>query len=208
MIEYKIFNVTELMTNCIYLVDKDSGCKAVVDPGDKSDILIEQIKTDGGKLDYVLLTHGHYDHIAFAKQLADMFSAKIVTGRECNRFLSDSMLNLSENHDIDIPPFSADILLDDGDTFMLGNTEVRYISTPGHTVGCGCFILDKLLISGDTLFCESFGRTDFPTGNDDSMIASMIKLKQLEGDYTVIPGHGPLSTLKHEKKYNPIMSRV
>ena len=68
MIDYKIFNVTDLATNCVYLIDKETGCNAVVDPGAKSDKLIEQINADGGKLTYVLLTHGHYDHITFAKQ--------------------------------------------------------------------------------------------------------------------------------------------
>lgn len=208
MIEYKIYSVTQLQTNCIYLKDTKTGVNAVVDPGDKSDRLIEQINADGGKLDYVLLTHGHYDHISFAKQLADMFSAKIITGSANKEFLSSPLLNLSSYHGIKLEPFEADILLDDGDTFMLGETEVKYISTPGHTNGSGCFIMNDLLISGDTLFCESYGRTDLPTGDDRSMINSFVKLKQLEGDYTVIPGHGPKSTLEHEKKYNPLMSRV
>ena len=208
MIEYKIFNVTPLATNCTYLVDKATGCNAVTDPGDRSESLIEQIKADGGKLDYVIITHGHYDHIGFAKQLADMFSAKIVTGRATEEFFSDSNLNHSAFHDITIEPFKADILLDDGDTFMLGETKVKYITTPGHTRGCGCYIIDNLLISGDTLFCESYGRTDLPTGSNSDMYNSFKKLKQLEGDYTVIPGHGPLSTLEHEKKYNPLMSWV
>lgn len=208
MIEYKIFNVTPLKTNCTYLVDKATGCNAVTDPGDRSESLFEQIKADGGKLDYVIITHGHYDHIGFAKQLADMFSAKIVTGRATEEFFSDSNLNHSSFHDITIEPFKADVLLDDGDTFMLGETKVKYITTPGHTRGCGCYIIDNLLISGDTLFCESYGRTDLPTGSNSDMYNSFKKLKQLEGDYTVIPGHGPLSTLEHEKKYNPLMSWV
>lgn len=208
MIEYKIYNVTELATNCIYLVDKATGCNAVVDPGAKSDKLIEQINADGGKLDYVLLTHGHYDHITFAKQLADMFSAKIITGKANKDFLSNSTLNLSVFHSLNIEPFNADVYLEDGDTFSIGESKVKYISTPGHTMGCGCFITDNLLICGDTLFCESYGRTDLPTGDNGSMVNSFKKLKQLEDDYTVIPGHGPTSTLEHEKKYNPLMSRV
>ena len=208
MIEYKIYNVTELATNCIYLFDKATGCNAVVDPGAKSDKLIEKINADGGKLDFVLLTHGHYDHISFAKQLADMFSAKIITGKANEDFLTQPMLNLTAFHGLTIEPFKADVLLEDGDTFMIGETKVKYISTPGHTKGCGCFITDDLLICGDTLFCESYGRTDLPTGDNGDMVSSFKKLKQLDGNYTVIPGHGPTSTLNHEKKYNPLMSRV
>ena len=174
----------------------------------KSDKLIEQINADGGKLTYVLLTHGHYDHITFAKQLADMFGAMIITGKANAEFLSDSTLNLTAFHNINLEPFKADVYLEDGDTFMIGETKVKYISTPGHTKGCGCYITNKLLICGDTLFCESYGRTDLPTGNNNDMVNSIKKLKQLEGDYIVIPGHGPTSTLEHEKKYNPLMSRV
>ena len=208
MIDYKIFNVTDLATNCVYLIDKETGCNAVVDPGAKSDKLIEQINADGGKLTYVLLTHGHYDHITFAKQLADMFGAMIITGKANAEFLFNSTLNLTAFHNINLEPFKADVYLEDGDTFMIGKTKVKYISTPGHTKGCGCYITDKLLICGDTLFCESYGRTDLPTGNNNDMVNSIKKLKQLEGDYIVIPGHGPTSTLEHEKKYNPLMSRV
>ena len=205
MIDVKVYNVTFLATNCCYLVDKATGKSAVVDPGEKSDELIEQIEKDGGKLEYVMLTHGHYDHIGFAKQLADRFNAKIVTGEKENKFLSTPTLNLSVNHNIDLPAFSADILLNDNDSFMLGETEILYIQTPGHTSGGGCFIFDDTLISGDTLFCESYGRTDLTTGSNSDMYNSILRLKNLSGDYRVIPGHGPLSTLDHERKYNPLM---
>ncbi len=208
MINIKIYNVTVLATNCCYLVDEATGKSAVTDPGDKSDELIAQIEKDGGKLEYVMLTHGHYDHISYAKQLADRFGAKIVTGEKNNEFLQKPSLNLSIYHGEPLPKFSADILLKDNDTIMLGETEIKYITTPGHTVGCGAYIFDKTIISGDTLFCESYGRTDLPTGDYDELQNSLRKLKSLDGDYRVIPGHGELSTLEHERKYNPLMRKL
>ena len=156
MIQIKIYPVTMLATNCCYLVDEATGKCAVTDPGAKSDRLISQIEKDGGKLEYVILTHGHYDHILYARQLAERFGAKVVTGKYCDPFL----------------------------------------------------LFDDIMISGDTLFCESYGRTDLPSGNDAQMIQSLKRLKELDGDYQVIPGHGPMTTLSHERRFNPLMRRL
>lgn len=208
MIKVQIYQVTELGTNCCYLVDEATGKSAVSDPGAESRALNAQIERDGGKLEYVLLTHGHYDHICFAKQLADKYGAKIVTGEHNNEFLSDTTLSGIAVHNIPFTPFSADILLKDGETFMLGETEIKYLYTPGHTRGCGVFLFDDVMICGDVLFRESYGRTDLPTGNDFQMIASLRKLKNLDGDYQVVPGHGPLTTLSHERRWNPLMRRL
>ena len=208
MTDIKIYPVTMLGTNCVYIVDKATGKAAVADPGGRSNSLIEQIKYDGGKLEYVLLTHGHYDHIGFAKQLAEMFGAKIVTGENNDIFLSDTGLNLYEKHQLSLPTFSADIKLADGEKLMLGETEITYLYTPGHTSGCGIFLFDDVMLSGDLLFCESYGRTDLPTGDDYKMMSSLKRVKELSGDYQVIPGHGELTTLSHERKYNPLMSRL
>lgn len=205
MIKIQIYPVTMLATNCSYIVDEATGKAAVTDPGEKSEKLIEQIKKDGGKLEYVLLTHGHYDHICYAKQLAEQFGAKIVTGKANADFLTNPEYNRTGVHRIDFKPFSADILLGDGDKFKLGETEFTYLSTPGHTKGCGVFLADGVMFAGDTLFCESYGRTDLPTGSDEKMVQSLKKLKELDGDYQVIPGHGPLTTLEHERCYNPLM---
>lgn len=208
MVDIKVYHVSPVVTNCVYIVDKTTGKSAVVDAGGKNDKLIQQIKEDGGKLDYVMLTHGHYDHIMFAKQLANMFGAKIITGEENKDFLIEKNLNGTGWHDFPFEPFFADILLKDNDVFMLGETEIKYISTPGHTKGCGCFIFDDYILSGDCLFRESFGRTDLPTGNMKQLMESFKKLKNIDKDYKIIPGHGAFTTLMYEKNYNPLMERV
>lgn len=210
MIEIKSVTVGPVMTNCFLLTDDATGDMAVVDPGDESNALINEINNSSGELKFVILTHGHYDHIGYARQLSEKFSAKIICGKFTNEFLSDNYLNHSALHpDIpDIKAFTADILLNDEDTFMLGNTEIKYIHTPGHTKDSGCYIFDDCIICGDTLFRDSYGRTDLPTGNDGEMIESIRRLKNLDGDYNVYPGHGYMTTLERERKYNPLMSRV
>ena len=102
----------------------------------------------------------------------------------------------------------AAIRNEDGERFKLGETEITYLYTPGHTSGCGVYLFDDIMISGDTLFCESYGRTDLPSGNDAQMIQSLKRLKELDGDYQVIPGHGPMTTLSHERRFNPLMRRL
>lgn len=208
MIKIQLFPVTMLQTNSCYLVDEATGKSAVSDPGERSRSLEAQIEKDGGKLDYVLLTHGHYDHICYAKQLAEKFGAKIVTGRHNAPFLQDTLLNGTKRHGIPFTPFEADVLLDDGDTFFLGATEITYLYTPGHTLGCGIFLFDDIMLAGDLIFQNSYGRTDLPTGSDEQMAASLKRVKELEGDYVIIPGHGPLTKLSYERRYNPLMGRL
>ena len=205
MINLKVFNVTQLATNCCYLIDESTKKSAVTDPGDRSDELISEIEKNGSKLEYIFLTHGHFDHIGYAKQLADKFGAKIVTGKSNSKFLADPNYNLSFYYGEPLEPFNADILLSDGDVLMLGDSEIKYITTPGHTSGCGIFVFDNTIISGDALFCESYGRTDLPTGDLSTLTESLKKIKGIQGDYTIIPGHGEFTTLEHERKYNPLM---
>lgn len=208
MINIQIYPVTMLGTNCCYLVDEATGTSAVSDPGARSAALEKQIDADGGKLAYVLLTHGHYDHICYAKQLADKYGAKVVTGRHNDVFLRDGYLNGTARHGIPFTPFSADILLGDGEVFRLGETEITYLYTPGHTDGCGIFLFDDVMLAGDLIFRTSYGRTDLPTGDDLKMAQSLKRVKELDGDYQIIPGHGPLTMLSFERKLNPLMRRL
>ncbi len=208
MIKIQIYPVTMLQTNCCYLVDEATGKAAVSDPGERSVALEAQIEKDGGKLEYVLLTHGHYDHICYAKQLADKYGAKVVTGKNNDRFLSDVYLNGTKRHGLPFVPFSADIVLEDGEKFLLGETEITYLYTPGHTSGCGIFLFDEIMIAGDLIFRDSYGRTDLPSGDDYEMARSLKRVKELDGDYTIIPGHGPLTSLSHERRFNPLMGRL
>lgn len=210
MINVDIIPVGHLSTNCYIVTDLSTGRKAVVDPGYKSGELLKKIEKSGkDTFDYILLTHGHFDHIWFAEEVKALTGAKIVISVEDAPFLTDSMLNLSAGFGFrSFPKISADITLSNGDKLMLGESEFTFLSTPGHTVGSGCFVFfsDRIIFSGDTLFKLSMGRTDFVTGNPLDMQKSLKKLAGLSGDFKVFPGHGETTTLEYERKNNPYVS--
>ena len=129
---------------------------------------------------YIFLTHGHFDHISEAKKYKDMTGAKIVIGKDEEKFLSDSSLNLSAKYSRSpISPFGADVLVNDGDVIKLGNSEVKVIFTPGHTIGSVCYLIDDMIFSGYTLFRGEIGRTDLKSGNMELMKVSLKKLYEL-----------------------------
>lgn len=192
-------------TNCYLIEDEESGALAVIDPGDHSDAVISEIDRRGGKLDYILLTHGHYDHVLGVAELCERYHPTVCAAQKELLLISEPSYNLSKNHGLTIPPFTVGRPLKDGDTVTLGESEIRFLLTPGHTMGSGCYIVDDCIFSGDTLFCTSIGRTDFPTSSMRDMMKSIERLRDLDGDYRVFPGHDMFSTLNRERKYNPYM---
>lgn len=207
MITIKTFVLGDYMTNCYLLTNKQTNLSAVIDPGYESSVLLKTIKEiSNGKLQYILLTHGHFDHIGFAKVLQKETGAKLVIGEKEADFLSDPAKNLSAVPGrVKIENLTADILLSESQNIMLGNSEITFIETPGHTVGGGCYITQEHLFSGDTLMKDSMGRTDLPTGSIQQMAASLKKLYSFEKNYSVYPGHGAPTTLNYEKRYNPYL---
>ena len=192
--------------NCYLIVDEKTNKSALVDCSEYSEKMINLIgNTD---LEYILLTHGHCDHIAGAKQIKEKYNAKIVIAANDEPMLHSGRLSLAvfiggEQNDAD-----ADVIVKDNDKIILGNIEITVISTPGHTKGSVCYLAENSLFSGDTLFYCSCGRTDFPSGSVEEMMNSLKRLKNLEGDYTVYTGHGSHTTLNFERKNNPYMKAL
>ena len=208
MISIKCYVIGMIGTNCYLVEDEATGAMAVIDPADHSDALIKEIDArigTGGRLAYILLTHGHYDHITGAAELCERYHPTVCASEKELTVIAEPGYNLSKNHGISIAPFTVDRPLKDGDTIMLGESEIRFILTPGHTMGSGCYIVDDSIFSGDTLFCSSVGRTDFPTSSMRDMMRSVERLKNLDGDYDVYPGHDIFTTLDRERKHNPFM---
>lgn len=203
------FQVGIISTNCYVLTD-DNGLGLIVDPAAPSQELNKRIeKFEDGRIKYILLTHGHFDHIGYADELRRKTGAKIVIYKGEEKFLRNSALNLSSFMGrLKIAPFDADVVVSDEDKIPFGENFIRVIHTPGHTSGSCCYIIEDILFSGDTLMAGSMGRTDFPTGNYDEIIESLKRLRSLEGDYRVYCGHGSSTTLEYERNNNFCMKNL
>lgn len=188
--------------NC-YIVYDDSLEGIVIDPGSDGEEIFDKIKKLGIRIKYILLTHCHYDHIEGLGILRKLTGAEVVASFECNLGIQSASINLSMLFSDQISEEPADLIINDSDIIKAGNMEIKVITTPGHTKGGVCFLIDNELFSGDTLFLRSVGRTDFPGGSSDTLIKSIKeKLYILDDDTIVHPGHGNDTKIDYEKRYN------
>lgn len=185
----------DLQTNCYLVWDDRGDACAVIDPGAEEDLILAQTEKLGLRIEAILLTHGHFDHVGGVKAL--------VRETGCAVYLCEEELCLPPQ--LTAGPLHYTHTYGEGDEVALAGLRFRVLRTPGHTPGSVCLISEDSLFSGDTLFAGSCGRTDFPGGSWAQMQASLTRLARLEEDYTVYPGHGGHTTLEWEKKTNPYM---
>ena len=190
-------------TNSYYVNYNDEGY--LIDAPDGIGKWTRELKVEGYPLSHILLTHGHFDHIIGARDTKAKYGAKVVISSEDKPMLSSSKLSLAAFCNAPQNDVEADVVVADGDEITLGDTVIKVMSTPGHTLGSVCYIAENSIFSGDTLFYCSCGRTDFPSGSPEQMMSSLQKLKALDGDYKVYTGHNNLTTLDFERKNNPYM---
>ncbi len=210
--EYKLkqYMVGSIGTNCYFMINADTNETIVIDPGASGKELSRELKGDGCVLKAVLLTHGHYDHAGGVADLLGEYEEEIPVYAHENEkeTLKDPMLNLSGNG-YRPESYQADHFLKDGEVLKLAGFSITVLHTPGHTEGGCCFYFpeEKVLFSGDSLFCESIGRTDFPRGSMSELVRSVKeKLLVLPEDVNVYPGHDAATTIGNEKRYNPFLS--
>ena len=201
------FQLGMLPTNTYLGVNEETGNGFLVDPAVYEPQVEDAMKEMGVRnLQYILLTHGHFDHILGVNGfLKNHPEAKVVIHKEDEAFLTDTVLSHSMMHGLTQEPVKADILVADGDVLPFDDTEFKVVHTPGHTRGSVVYLLNDLMFSGDTLFQMSCGRTDFPESDPAAMRPSLQKLASLEGNYHVLPGHNGFSDLDFERKNNPFM---
>lgn len=197
----------EYQANCYVLCDTATGEGAVIDSGEFSGDIIYLLNESNVKnLKYILLTHGHFDHIIGTNELKKRFpDALIAIGapdESCLHSVTDNLLG--EKYADVFEKIEADFLLKDGDCLQIGESQLEVIATPGHTKGGVCFICadDKFVISGDTLFYRTVGRTDFPGGSYDEISDSIDKLMLLDDDFIVYPGHNKSTVIGDERTRN------
>lgn len=194
--------VGPLQTNC-YIVTDEDGIGVVIDPGFEEWKISEIINKNEFKIDYIILTHGHYDHFSAAAKLKENTGAKIVIHKKDNDMLNNADLNLLCWFNIlKDKNLCSDLTVDEGDLLTAGSLNFSFIHTPGHTKGSMCVIIEDCIFSGDTLFYRDAGRTDLPEGSHEDLINSFKKLKELKGDYKVYPGHLEPTNLNFEKQNN------
>lgn len=194
--------VGQLMTNCYLLCDEQAKVCAVIDPGDEAERIAAAVERSGCALQYILLTHGHYDHFTGVAGLLKRYDVPVYihpddaqTGSGNNPWAL-KFPRLDEAHQR---------WYGEGDTLTLGSLILHVLSTPGHSRGSVCIVVDNVIFAGDTLFFGSCGRTDFPGGDYKEMLLSLARLARLEGDYRVYPGHDRPTDLERERRMNPYM---
>lgn len=184
--------------NSFVITDDKTGETAIVDPcfeNFRAVNLPEKIK-------YILLTHGHVDHIAHVEAVKNKCGGEIVAHKSEKNILENPNLNLTSSLGPDMS-IIADILVEDGDSLSLGESEIKIFHTPGHTSGSCCYIIGNHMFTGDTIISMTIGRCDLPTGDYEVMKKSIQKIKALSENYNIYCGHGDNSTLDNEAKYNP-----
>ena len=207
MVEIERYEVGHLRTNCYIIKDKDTNKMTIIDPGYKSYNVESIINKNIDNIEYILLTHGHFDHIMAVKEVKEKYQIPVYACRQEEAMLAEPTVNMTAvyGRSCSIKP---DVLLDDGQIFEAAGFSIQMFHTPGHTKGSCCYYIEDegVLFSGDTLFCGSVGRTDFPGGSSAEIVRSLHKLVDaLPEDTEVFPGHDTSTTIGYEKRYNPFV---
>lgn len=194
-----------VQTNCYFLYVENHNKILVVDPADRGEYLYQAFDEKGFDVCGIILTHAHFDHIWGCNKLRELSGAKVYAWEEEKDLCESAGLNVSE--DVGRPyVVTVDQYFKDSETVTIENMRFKVIGTPGHTKGSCCYYFEEngILISGDTLFEGSVGRTDLPTGSGKTLQQSLkTKLMCLPEETKVFPGHGGSTTIGEEKRYNP-----
>ncbi len=192
-----------VMANSYIVRREGSPTCAVIDPAD-AELIYGRLQKEGLVCTHILLTHGHFDHVWGVADLKEKTGAPVYI-HEADADMAAGKASYLSAMSFALKPCTADVFVHDGDTIEAAGLIFRIIETPGHTKGGVCYAVDseKVVFTGDTLFCESVGRTDLGGDIQELMDSLFHKLYTLDG-YTVYPGHEESTTIEHEKQFNPL----
>lgn len=194
-------------TNCYLLCNMDIKECVLIDPADSQDEISRMIDESGCSLKGILLTHGHFDHIMAADAVRDKYGVKVYASCDEKNTLEQPHINLGEAYGLKLS-VKADVWHKDGEILKLAGFDIEALHTPGHTEGGSCYYIREIgvLFSGDTLFCGSVGRTDFPGGSMSEIVRSIKeKVMVLPDDTKVYPGHREGTSVGYERENNPFL---
>jgi glyoxylase-like metal-dependent hydrolase (beta-lactamase superfamily II) len=201
-----LLEVGALGTDCYIAVNEEEKLGVIIDPGADARFILKKVKGEGLKIEAILLTHGHSDHIGALKEVAEALKAPVMIGEKDANMLTNARFNLSTFMGENITCDKANRLLKDGDIVEAAGLAFEVMETPGHTPGGCCFKCGDVVFCGDTIFCESIGRTDFPGGSYPQLIQSIkSKILTLADDVKLLPGHGPATEVGWERRMNPFL---
>ncbi len=206
------FEVSEFLVFAYLVGCPKTGSAMVIDPADEVDFILDVARKNGLKIEYIVNTHGHIDHVMGNKEMKEKTGAKIMVHKDDARFVTKVPSFFSPFFKGDASP-PADILLNDNDVIKIGELDFQVIHTPGHSPGSICIYRYPVLFTGDTLFVEGIGRTDTPGGSYKVLLNSIkSRIFTLPDDTIVLPGHNygssPTSTIMHEKMFNPFLREI
>jgi len=195
--------VGPLFSNCYIVWDNGVKQGVIIDPGDDADAILKKVKELGIKVNYILATHGHFDHVGAVAPLRKELNVEFLA-HEYDFFFIEDGENAARRWGIGIEqPPKPDRFIEDGEKIKVGEFELEVLHTPGHSPGGVSFHHDRMVFGGDTLFQGSIGRTDFRKGSFEDLANSIkSRLYTLPDDTIVYTGHGPVTTIGDEKRYN------
>ena len=203
MIKIHTLPLGNYQTNTYIVHDSEAPTCAIIDPGFEAQTILKKVKSLGLTVDTILLTHGHFDHVGAVEEIVESTGCKLwMKESDWSQFPNPVTLRFFPLANCD---FTEVQFCEEDEIIHAGGLTFRVMETPGHTWGSVCYLCGDAIFSGDTLFARSCGRTDLPGGDWDTIRESLERLRDLPGDFTVYPGHGPSTTLAAERMFNPYM---
>lgn len=194
--------VGALQVNCVIIADEETKKAIVIDPGDEPDRILEEVRRNGWEVRYIVCTHGHFDHVGAVIDIKEATGAAVALHKdELEMYSSAKTIAKLWGFAAEDQP-APDLFVKEGDRISFGGLEFQVLHTPGHSVGGICLLSGGVLVTGDTLFAGSIGRTDLHGGDLSALKQSFRRLMTLPEATKVLPGHGPSTTIGHEKRHN------